>query len=481
MAINPTPNLPKAINKHEMPHDILAERSLIGCLLIDHMAFDQVIEVQLSADDFYDPKLSQVFTAIRELRFQSVVIDFISVCSKLTDMGKLEGIGGQSFVMDLIEEQASSANVNYYAKTVKDKSLLRQIIRSAVQVIENSSTYSGSVTDYVSDVESSFFKLTSQFRMGGLRDIKTFLKMNLKDLEDSQRKKGEIAGLPTGFVALDKILLGLQPGQLVVLAARPGVGKTSFAMSVAVNASKASGLPIAIFSLEMLAPELSMRILSSESCVDSMRLKTKNLLDTDLRNISRALKDLSQLPLFINDSADVTLIDIKSQCRKIKAEHGLGLVMIDYLQLMNSHSKILSREQQISEISRGLKNLAKELECPIIALSQLNRAVESRPDKRPLISDLRESGSIEQDADIVCLIYRDEMYNPESKDKGVAEIIVAKNRSGERGTAKLAWIGSQTKFASLHSEESGDRSNQGTTYSGANNKLASPPNFNQQT
>jgi len=445
------------IQTHELPHDLLAEKSLIGCLLIDYVAYDQIIEVQLVADDFYDPKLAAVFTAIRDLRFQSVVVDFISTCSKLSDQGKLEWVGGQSFVLGLIEEQASAANVIYYAKTVKDKSLLRQIIRSAVTVIENSSTFSGSVQDYVSDVEASFFKLTSQFRMGGLRDLKTFLKMNLKDLEDSHRKKGEIAGLPTGFIDLDRVLLGLQPGQLVVLAARPGVGKTSLAMSVAVNASRASGLPVAIFSLEMLAPELSMRILSSESSVDSMRLRTKNLLDTDLRNISKALKDLSQLPLYINDSADITLIDIKSQCRKIKAEGGLGLVMIDYLQLMNSHSRILSREQQISEISRGLKNLAKELECPIIALSQLNRAVESRPDKRPGISDLRESGSIEQDADIVCLIYRDEMYNPESKDKGIAEIIIAKNRSGERGTVKLAWIGAQTKFASLHQGQTDNR------------------------
>lgn len=450
----------KNTTKHELPHDLLSERSLIGCLLIDQMGFDQVIELQLVADDFYDPKLSVVFAAIRELRFQSVVIDFVSVCARLSDIGKLEWIGGQTFVMDLIEDQASAANVLYYAKIVKDKSLLRQIIRSAVQVIENSSSYSGSVQDYVSDVESSFFKLTSQFRLGGLRDLKTFLKLNLKDLEDSSRKKGEIAGLPTGFMDLDRKLLGLQPGQLIVLAARPGVGKTSFAVSLAVNSSKASGLPVAIFSLEMLAPELSMRILSSEASVDSQRLRTKNLMDTDLRNISKALKDLSQLPIYINDSADITLIDIKSQCRKIKAENGLGLVMIDYLQLMNSHSRMLSREQQISEISRGLKNLAKELECPIIALSQLNRAVESRQDRRPLISDLRESGSIEQDADIVCLIYRDDMYNQDSKDKGIAEIIVAKNRSGETGTVKLAWIGSQTKFASLHHDNSGDRNYQ---------------------
>lgn len=440
------------IAKYEMPHDLLAEKSLIGCLLIDSYSYDQVTEVQLLPEDFYDAKFGTIYSAIRDLHFQSIVVDFVSVSSKLSDMNRLEWLGGQSFILDLIDEQISAANVKHYAKIVKDKSLLRQIIKNCNQVIEQTGSYTGVVQDFISDVESSFFKLTSQFRMGGLRDLKSFLKINLKDLEDSQRKKGEIAGLPTGFVDLDRVLLGLQPGQLVVLAARPGVGKTSFAVSMAVNASKSTGLPVAIFSLEMLAPELSMRILSSESSVDSMRLKTKNLLDTDLRNISKALKELSQLPLFINDSADINLIDIKSQCRKIKAEMGLGMILIDYLQLMQGNYKQSSREQQISEISRGLKNLAKELECPIIALSQLNRAVESRPDKRPLISDLRESGSIEQDADVVLLIYRDDMYNPESKDKGIAEVIVAKNRSGERGTVRLAWIGSQTKFSSLQRE-----------------------------
>jgi replicative DNA helicase len=236
---------------------------------------------------------------------------------------------------------------------------------------------------------------------------------------------------------------------MVIIAARPGMGKTSLALNFAVNAAKQVSLPVAFFSLEMLAPELSMKILSSEAGVDSKRLKTKNFLDSDLRNLGRAVQELSHLPLFVNDSADINLLTIKSQCRKIKTEKGLGLVIIDYLQLMQSVNKSMPREQQISEISRGLKNLARELECPIIALSQLNRAVEARPDKRPLISDLRESGSIEQDADIVLMVYRDEIYNPDSKDAGTAEIIVAKNRAGERGTVRLAWIGSQTKFAPL--------------------------------
>jgi replicative DNA helicase len=437
------------MNFKEMPHDLLTEKSLLGCLLIDSTCYDLISESGLQESDFYNPKFQIIFKAIRDLHIDSVAIDYVSVCSKLSDFGKLEQVGGQGFVLELIEDQASTVHVTDYAKIVKEKSILREILRTAGRVIETGTKHTGSVSDFVSDVESSFFKLTTETRKGGLRDLKTFLKVNLKDLENASRKKGEISGLPTGYRDLDRALLGLQPGQLVILAARPGVGKTSLALSMGVNSVRHTGLPAAIFSLEMLAPELSMRILSSQAGVDSERLRTKNFLDTDLRNIAQSVQELSQLPLFINDAADVNILDIKSQCRKVKLERGLGLIIIDYLQLMQGHNKNQSREQQISEISRGLKNLAKELECPIIALSQLNRAVEARPDKRPLISDLRESGSIEQDADIVLMIYRDEMYNPESKDKGIAEVIVAKNRAGERRTVKLAWIGSQTKFVPL--------------------------------
>lgn len=447
----------------EMPHDLLTERSLLGCLLIDSHCFDRINEIGVSHEDFYDPKHQIVFEAIQEIFSDSMAIDYVSVCSRLTDMGKLAKVGGQTFVLDLIEDQASTVNVDDYAKIVREKSILRQIIRTASRVIESSSTHTGNVSDFISQVETSFFKLTSETRTGGLVNIKSFLKENLKDLENSKRKKGEISGLPTGFVALDKSLLGLQPGQLVILAARPGVGKTSLALNIAVNSAKHTGLPVALFSLEMLAKELSNKILSSEASVDSERLRTKNFLDTDLRNIAGAVQTLSELPLFINDSAGANLLDIKSQCRKLKMDTGLGLVVIDYLQLMQSHSRTTSREQQISEISRGLKELAKELECPVLALSQLNRAVEARPDKRPLISDLRESGSIEQDADIVIMIYRDEMYNPETKDKGIAEVIISKNRAGSRGTVKLAWIGSQTKFATLETRYEDSSSGQSSS------------------
>ncbi len=435
----------------EMPHDLLAEKSLLGCLLIDSHCFDLISESNLDEKDFYDPKYQHVFKSIRELHAASTAIDYVSVCSKLDDFGKLESIGGKSFILDLIEDQASTAHVDHYAKIVKDKAVTREIIRTASRVIETGTKFNGNVEDFISDVETNFFKLTSETRTGSLRHIKTYLKQSLKSLEDVSRKKGEISGLPTGYMALDKKLLGLQPGQLVVMAARPGVGKTSLALNMMVNSVKHTGLPAVIFSLEMLGDELTNRLISSEASVDSERMRTKNFLDSDLRSIGSTVQTLSQLPIHINDNASVNIFDIKSQCRKVKMEEGLGIIVIDYLQLMQGSNKSISREQQISEISRGLKNLAKELGCPVLALSQLNRAVESRPDKRPLISDLRESGSIEQDADIVMMIYRDEMYNPESKDKGIAEVIIAKNRAGERGTAKLAWIGSQTKFASLSS------------------------------
>ncbi|MBL7666068.1 MAG: replicative DNA helicase [Bacteriovoracaceae bacterium] len=433
----------------EMPHDLLAEKSLLGCLLIDSSAIDEISDVSLIKEDFYHPQYALIYSAIRDLHFQSQPIDLVTVCSKLNDIGKIEVVGGQTAILNLIEDQASSANVYHYAKVIKDKSIIREIIKTAGRVVEGAHNFSGDITEYINEVESSFFKLTSQTKNEGLKDLKNILKLNLKSLENAARNKGEVSGLPTGFKEIDKRLLGLQPGQLVVLAARPAMGKTALALNFAVNAAKSSALPVAIFSLEMLSPELGMRILSSEAAIDATRLKTKNFLDSDLKNIATAVQELTNLPLFINDAADITLVDIRSQCRKIKIEQGLALVVIDYLQLMQSHTNSIQREQQISEISRGLKNLAKELECPVVALSQLNRAVESRVDKRPMVSDLRESGSIEQDADIVMLVYRDEVYNKETKDKGIAEIIVGKNRSGETGTVKLAWIGSQTKFANL--------------------------------
>lgn len=435
---------------NELPHDLLAEKALVGCLIIDGNVFDEISNLKLTADHFYDPRYGTIYDTIKDLALARRAIDFVTVRSKLNEKGKLEEIGGESFVLTLVEDQASSANVYEYAKIVKDKASIREILRTAMSVVQLGMSYTGNAEDFIQDVESRFFKLTNEAKSAGMVKINATIRENLKELEDTTRKVGEIAGLSTGYPKLDGLLLGLQPGQLIVLAARPAMGKTSLALNVAVSSCIQSGLPVAIFSLEMLATELSMRILTGRAKVDSKRVRTKNFLDTDLRSIARATQELSSLPIFINDDGNTTILDIQSQCRKIKADQGLGLIVIDYLQLMGSTSKNIQREQQIAEISRGLKTMAKELGCPVIALSQLNRGVESRPDKRPNTADLRESGAIEQDADIVMFVYRDEVYNKETtKEPGVAEIIVGKNRAGEIGTAKLAWVGAYTSFENL--------------------------------
>ncbi len=437
----------------ELPHDLLAEKSLVGCLIIDGASYDEIIDLGITKTDFYHPKYGIMFDAISELSNKNQAIDYVTVCSKLSDIGKIEAVGGHSFVHEIVEDQASSANIYHYAEVVKNKSSLREMVRTAMRVADTGKSFTGNFSDFVQLVEESFFKLTNNIKKGNLLELNSCLRENLKDLEDTSRVAGEMSGLTTGYTRLDQLVLGLQSGQLVVLAARPGMGKTSLALNMAVKSCKVSNLPVAIFSLEMLNKELSMRILSSEAKVDSKRLRMKNFLDTDLRSIGMAVQELSALPIHINDSGDTTVIDIQSQCRKIKSERGLGLVIVDYLQLLKPATNNPSREQQISEMSRSLKSMAKEIGCPVIALSQLNRSVESRPDKRPNTSDLRESGAIEQDADIVLLIYRDDFYNKDSKEPGIAEVIVAKNRSGETGTAKLSWIGAYTSFENLTSRD----------------------------
>ncbi len=433
----------------ELPHDLLAEKSLIGCLLVDGQAVDQISDLKLNREDFFHPQYGIIFEAVADLAIANKPVDFVTVCSKLGEMGRLNDCGGQKGILDLIEDQASSANIYHYGKTVKEKASMRRIVREAMRVADLGKRFTGEAEDYIQEVESAFFNLTNDAKGVSMTKLNNCLKENLKDLEDTSRKAGEIQGMSTGYKELDKLLLGMRPGQLIVLAARPAMGKTALACNIAVNACLHSNLPVAIFSLEMLGKELSMRLLSSKARVDSKRIQQKNFMDTDLRSIGRAVSELSKLPIFINDAGDSNLLDIQSQCRKIKSEQGLGLIVIDYLQLMSSHVKVQSREQEISTISRGLKTMAKELGCPVIALSQLNRSVESRPNKRPNSSDLRESGAIEQDADIVLFVYRDEYYNPDTKEPGVAEIIVSKNRAGETGTAKLSWVGAYTSFENL--------------------------------
>ena len=437
----------------ELPHAFAPAKTVLGPLLIDNRSFDEISDLGLKADDFYHPQYGMIFEAMRELHVGSSPFDMVTVSSRLNDSGRLEKVGGQTALVSLAEDIPSAANVQAYAKLVKQKAVLREVVRTASRVVQAGTNFVGDVQDFLGEVESNFFKLTSQGKQNRLYTLRESLQTGLKELERTDRMKGEISGLPTGFNSIDKKLLGLQPGQLIVIAARPGVGKTSLVLNWATNAAKHTKTgAIALYSMEMLTAELSLRILSSEANIDSRKLRMKDFGPHDMKNMLTAVNELSRLPIVINDSGATTLIDIRSQCRRLKAEQGLSLIVIDYLQLMQPHIRKPSREQEISEISRGLKELAKELSVPIIALSQLNRSSEARTDKRPQLSDLRESGAIEQDADIVLLIHRPDVADPNSPKKGIATVIVAKNRAGEPGDIDLAWIGAQTKFAELAHE-----------------------------
>tara|TARA_B100001971_G_scaffold215192_1_gene259912 strand:- start:164977 stop:166326 length:1350 start_codon:yes stop_codon:yes gene_type:complete len=433
----------------ELPHDLLAERALIGCLIVDNSTFDEITDVNLEVEDFYHPQYSQIYRGIKELAVDSKPFDLVSLCAKLNDIGKLEMVGGQSAVVDILEETASAANIYHYAKLIKNKAILRQIVRTSMQITDHGLNFIGDVEEFIDEVESKFFNISSQSKTNHVITLKDALKENLRQLEQGKRDKGEILGLSTGFQSLDKKLLGMQAGQMIIVAARPGMGKTSLALNIAVNACKHSELPVMFYSYEMLGPELSGRILSSEANIDSRKIRTNDYNDMELRSLGHAVQNLSKLPIYINDNSGTNLLDIKSQARKVKSDRGIGMIVIDYLQLMQPHVRKNSREQEIAEISRGIKELAKELQCPIMALSQLNRSATSRTDRRPQLQDLRESGSIEQDADVVMLIHREGYYDENVPDKNVAEIIVAKNRAGEPGTVKTAWVASLTKFAEL--------------------------------
>jgi replicative DNA helicase len=441
-------------NRNELPHDIGAEKALLGCLLIDNQSFDEISDVGLTKDDFYHPQYGTIFEVLKDLHLESLPIDIVTVASKLNDHGKLEKIGGQSALVAICDEIGTSANVEHYARLIKQKGVLREVVRTASRVMQTGTNFSGDVEAFLAEVEASFFKLTAQSKNNKMISLKEALYENLKELERPARAKGEITGVSTGFNALDVRLLGLQPGQLVIMAARPGMGKTALALNWAVAAAKQTNQAVAVFSYEMMYAELSMRLLASEACVDARKLKTKDFNEMDLRAISGAIQKLSNLKLYINDNGATNLIDIRSYCRKLKAEQGLAMIVIDYLQLMPMHVKKQNREQEIAELSRGLKMMASELGIPVVALSQLNRSAAARTDRRPQLQDLRESGSLEQDANIVVLIHREDYYDANTPKKGVAEVIIAKNRNGEPGTVELSWIGSQTKFAELESHRS---------------------------
>ena len=437
-----------------MPQNIDAEEAILGAILVSPRCMDKVIE-HLRPDSFYKPAHRYVYEAMLQLYNSGEdKIDIVSISDLLNINQKLELVGGRAFINDLSYKTITTANVEYYAKIVQEKAIKRSLISAGSEIV--SAGYDlNPIEESLEQAEKLIFDIASQKASQALAPIKDLVYDTYAEIEERYNNKGQLTGVPTNFYDLDTMMNGLQKSDLIILAARPAMGKTAFALNIAQNVALKANTPVAIFSLEMSKKQLVQRLLCSEAEVDTQRLKTGNMQAKDWEKLAVAMNSFSEAPIYIDDTAGCTITDLRAKCRRLAmAEKNLGLIVIDYLQLIEGTGRE-DRMQQISSISRGLKILAKELNVPIIALSQLSRAVESRTDKRPMLSDLRESGSIEQDADIVMFIYRDEYYKNANDDeeqaekaanKGEAEIIIAKHRNGPVGTVKLLFQGSITKF-----------------------------------
>jgi replicative DNA helicase len=428
------------------PHNLAAEESLLGAMLLSRDAVSTVSELRLNPDDFYKPAHQHIYEAIRVLLASGQPVDSVTIAEELRRAGLLEAIGGGAVLMELAGATPAVSNAARYAKIVQDNALLRKLIGVAGDITELAFSGPDDISKALDQAETKVFEIAENRVVDSTRELSELLPEVIDEIERIQEQGHILTGVPTGFTDLDELLTGLQPSTLSIIGARPSMGKTAFALGVAVNVAMETHKPVLFFSLEMGHRELAQRILASEAKVDSGKFRKGDLTPPDWSKINRALGRLES-PMFIDDNPNVTVMEIRAKARRLQARHGqLGLIVIDYLQLMTSGGEAENRQVEVSEISRGLKILARELEVPVIALSQLSRQLEQRADKRPMLSDLRESGSLEQDADIVMFIYRDEVYHPETPDLNVAEIIVAKHRSGPIGTKKLVFLGQFTRF-----------------------------------
>jgi replicative DNA helicase len=431
-----------------LPQNLEAEQSVLGSMLIDKNAIAQAGEA-LKGDDFYRESHKVIFNAIIELFQRDIPIDMVTIIEHLRASDKLEKSGGITYITEISESVPSTAHLQSYIKIVEEKSMLRKLIKASTEIIEDSYKRQDEVEGVLDSAQKRIFDIADKKNSSEYEALGSVLERGFLEIERLFINKGSLTGVPSGFSDLDAKTSGFQKGDMVLVAARPSMGKTTFSLNLCENAALRAGKSIVIFSLEMPKEQLAYKLLCSQANVDMTRLRTGNLDEKDWENIARAAGPLSSAKIFIDDTAGITVMDMRSKCRKIKLEHGIDMIMIDYLQLMSGSSGSESRQQEVSEISRSIKALAKEMKCPVIALSQLSRAPEQRADHRPMLSDLRESGSIEQDADIVMFLYRDEYYNKETEDKNVAEVIIAKHRNGEVGTVKLAFIGQLSKFGNL--------------------------------
>jgi replicative DNA helicase len=432
------------------PHNLEAEESLLGAMLLSRDAITAAVEAGVDASCFYKPAFGHIFDAIWSLYGHGEPVDPVTVAEELRRDGLLEPLGGRATLLSIQSSTPASANASHYAQIVVELATLRRLITVAGEIAETAYAQTDDVAETVDRAEAMVFEVAERRVSSQLVPLFESVTSTVDQLEAMYGHDGSITGVPTGYSDLDTLLLGLQPSTLVVVAARPGQGKTAFALGAAANVALSAGRPVIFFSMEMGNVELTKRLLAAEARVEARKLQTGRLTDADWTRLSTAMGHLGQAPFFIDDNPHCTVMEMRAKARRVKAQYrDIGLIVVDYLQLMSSPRRVESRQVEVSELSRGLKILARELDCPVVALSQLNRQLEYRADKRPILADLRESGSIEQDADVVCFLYRDDAYNPESEQRGMAEVIVAKHRNGPTDTIRLAFLDHYTKFHDL--------------------------------
>ena len=431
-----------------LPQSIEAEQSVIGAMLIDKTAIAKVFE-KLEEEDFYRDGHKVIYKAIREMYAKDMAVDLVTLLEHLKSADMLEKAGGVTYISELSASVPTTANLSSYIKIVEEKSTLRKLIKTSTAIIEESYNNGGDVEKVIDIAQKKIFDLAENKDSKEYEPLSAVLETGFLAIERLPNNKPALTGAGPGIKHFDAKTSGFQKGDMVLIAARPSMGKTTFSLNIAENAALKEGKSVVIFSLEMSKEQLAYKLLCSQANVDMLKLRTGNLDDDDWERIARATGPLSKAKIYIDDTAGITVMEMRSKCRKIKMEHGIDMILIDYLQLMSGSSGNDNRQQEVSEISRSIKALAKEMECPVIALSQLSRAPEQRADHRPMLSDLRESGSIEQDADVVMFLYRDEYYNKETEEKNIGECIIAKQRNGPVGTVKMAWIGAHSKFADL--------------------------------
>jgi len=435
------------------PRNEEAEEALLSAILVDNTALLDVVDL-LGPQDFYRTAHGTIFAAMTDLFNRGEPIDLVTVTNALREKGRLEAVGGAAFVARLLNDVLPAANAQHYARIVHDKAVLRRLIEQANAIAKRCYAEQGSAEEIVDFAESALFAVTEKKARQSFYPLSKLIDRSIDFLEEKQKNKSLVTGVPTGFTQIDHLTSGLQNADLIILAARPSMGKTALALNIARNAAVEAGVPVAIFSLEMSKEQITLRLLCAEARIDSSKLRSGFFTLEDWERVTEAASTLSSAPIFIDDSPGLTALEVRAKARRLKMDKNIGLVVIDYLQLMQGRPGAERRELEISEISRALKSLAKELDLPVLALSQLNRMLEQRTDKRPRLSDLRESGALEQDADVVAFIYRDEVYNPEENNpnRGTAEILLAKQRNGPTGDVRLAFLSAYTRFENLAAE-----------------------------